>query len=106
MKRYISATTYQCVVTLYNSIDDDYIDVIVDTTADTEAKAINNAKYKARGMYPGYRVTSVDAYITNDKSPQLQKDSDRQTFCPRCNVLLDEDGWCPECGEFIDTISM
>lgn len=76
----------------------------IETTADTEAKAYNNAKYRAREMYPHYYVTSVNAQITNDRSGILPKDSDRQTFCPRCDVPLEEDDRCPECGEYIDTI--
>ena len=105
MKRYIRSSTYSCIVRLADSSYSKFIDVHVETTADTEAKACNNARYRAKAMYPYCDVVSVDAKIINDRSGILPKDSDRQTFCPRCDVPLEEDGRCPECGEYVDTIS-
>lgn len=101
MKRYIKSSTYLCIVRLADYEHQDFLETYIETTADTEAKACNNAKYRAREMYPHYYVTSVNAQITNDRSGILPKDSDRQTFCPRCDAPLEDDGRCPECGEYI-----
>ena len=109
MKRYIKCSiTYHCVVHMEDSITGDVKIVERDTTAISESKAKNNAKFYARNYYPGYTITNVSAYIVNatpdEILPKHPTDSDRQKFCPNCDVPLLEDDYCPECGEFAYTL--